>query len=278
MARISSAVRIGDIPVIILCGGKGTRLREETEYRPKPLVEVGERPILWHIMKGYSHFGCRNFVLCLGYRGRQIKEYFLNYDYMNNDFRLDLRSRRATVTNGRTPAEDWRIVFADTGIETPTGGRIKKVEGYVKTNVFFATYGDGVSDVRLPALLDFHLRHGKIATITGFHPRSKYGQLQTGRNGKILAFSEKPRLRDYVNGGFFVFDRRIFSYLSEHSVLEEEVFERLVREQEAVLFQHDGFWFAMDTYKDYLELNALAQRGETPWMVWRDATRRHSDG
>ena len=269
MARKRDSVRIQDVQVVILCGGKGTRLREETEYRPKPLVEVGEKPILWHIMKGYSHHGCRDFVLCLGYRGKQFKEYFLNYEFMNNDFRLNVRTKRASVVNGRTPPEDWTIVFADTGLESPTGGRIKRIEKYVKGDVFFATYGDGVSDVDLAALLEFHLRHGKVATITGFHPRSKYGQMQTGRDGRILAFREKPRLRDYVNGGFFVFDRRIFSYLDNHSVLEEEVFERLVREEQMVLFEHDGFWFAMDTYKDYLEINAMNDRGDTPWMVWR---------
>ena len=262
-------MKIADVPVVILCGGKGTRLREETEYRPKPLVEVGDMPILWHLMKGYSHYGCRRFVLCLGYKGRQIKEYFLNYEVMNNDFRLNTRSKRASIVNGRTPPEDWTILFADTGFETPIGGRIKKVEKYVGTNVFFATYGDGVSDVDVAALLAFHRRHGKIATITGFHPRSRYGQLRTRRNGKVIGFQEKPRLKDYINGGFFAFDRRIFSYLNEQSVLEEEVFEQLVRDEQMVLYQHDGFWFAMDTYKDYLEINAMMERGETPWMVWQ---------
>jgi len=264
-------VTLQEIPVVILCGGKGTRLREETEYRPKPLVEVGDKPILWHIMKGYAHHGCRRFVLCLGYRGKQIKEYFLNYEFMNNDFCLDIRSKEASVMNGRTPPEDWTIVFADTGSECPTGGRIKKVEKYVRPSVFFATYGDGVSDVNVASLLDFDIQHGKIATITGFHPRSKYGQLQTGRNGRITGFYEKPRLRDYVNGGFFVFSREIFSYLNEQSVLEEEVFEQLVQEQQMVLYQHEGFWFAMDTYKDYLEINAMMEREETPWMIWRES-------
>lgn len=262
-------MRIQDVQVVILCGGKGTRLREETEYRPKPLVEVGDKPILWHIMKGYSHHGCNDFILCTGLRGRQFKEYFLNYDCMNNDFRLDLETKQTSVMNGRTPPENWKIVFADTGIETPTGGRIKRVEKYIRSEVFFATYGDGISDINLSALLAFHLEHGRIATITGFHPRSRYGQMQTDPDGRILAFQEKPRLRDYVNGGFFVFDRRIFSYLDDHTMLEEEPFEQLVHEEQMVLFQHDGFWFSMDTYKDYLEINGMVERGETPWMLWQ---------
>lgn len=270
--------RIQDIPVVILCGGKGTRLREETEYRPKPLVEVGEKPILWHIMKEYSHYGCRQFILCLGYRGQMFKEYFLNYDFMNNDFRLNVRTKRTSVVDGRTPPEDWNIVFADTGLETPTGARIKKVEKYIKGDVFFATYGDGVSDVNLAALFEFHRQHGKIATVTGFHPRSRYGQMQTGRDGKVLAFREKPRLRDYVNGGFFVFDRRIFSFLSDDTMLEEEPFERLVEAKEMVLYQHDGFWFSVDTYKDYLEINAMNDRGYTPWMTWLPSGKGNADG
>lgn len=260
---------LANVPVVILCGGRGTRLREETEYKPKPLVEVGGRPVLWHIIKGYSHFGFKTFILCLGYKGRAIKEYFLNYEYMNNDFSLNTRSKECRVLKPQNAAEDWTIIFADTGPETNTGGRIKRIEGHIPGDVFMATYGDGVSDLDLKALLDFHLRNKKIATITGFHPRSKYGQVKIGSDGEILAFQEKPLLQDSINGGFFVFHRKFFEYLDDDCVLEREPFERLVAEKQMALYNHEGFWFALDTYKDYLEINAMFEAGNTPWMVWK---------
>jgi len=158
-----------NIPVVILCGGKGTRLREETEYKPKPLVEIGEKPILWHIMKGYSYYGFNNFILCLGYKGNAIKEYFLNYEYMNNDFILSTKSKKCQKLSSQAATEDWNIIFADTGKDTNTGGRIKRIEKYIDSDIFFATYGDGISNVNIEKLLDFHNKHNKIATITGFH-------------------------------------------------------------------------------------------------------------
>ncbi len=258
-----------NIPVVILCGGKGTRLREETEYKPKPLVEIGGRPILWHIMKGYSYFGFNNFILCLGYKGQAIKEYFLNYEFMNNDFALRIKTKEYCTLDSKTPLEDWNIIFSDTGAETNTGGRIKKIEKYVKSDFFMATYGDGISDINIESLLEFHLQHKKIATITGFHPRTKYGQVRVRKDGKVLSFQEKPWLKDFINGGFFVFNRKFFDYLEEDCILEKEPFERLVEEQQMVLYKHEGFWFAVDTYKDYLEINTMFERGETPWMLWK---------
>jgi len=266
--RRDSGMRKTNIPVVILCGGRGTRLLEETEYRPKPLVEIGGKPVLWHILKGYSYYGFNSFILCLGYKGNAIKEYFLNYEVMNNDFVLNTRTKERRVFNAPETQEEWEIIFADTGKETNTGGRIKRVEKYVQSELFFATYGDGLSDINIQRLLEFHLKHGRIATISGFHPRSKYGQVWAGRDGKILSFRDKPRLRDTINGGFFVFNREFFDCLDENCVLEHEPFERLVAEKQMALYNHKGFWFAVDTYKDYLDINEMCRNRQTPWMVW----------
>jgi len=260
-----------NIPIVILCGGRGTRLYEETEYKPKPLVEIGGKPILWHIMKGYSHYGFNNFILCLGYKGKAIKEYFLNYEYMSNDFILNIKSKEYRQLNSQaaTDTEDWNIIFADTGKDTNTGGRIKRIEKYIDTDIFFATYGDGISDINIKRLLDFHIKHNKIATITGFHPRSKYGQFKMEKNGHIISFQEKPKLKDLINGGFFVFQKEFFKYLGEDCVLEREPFEKTVKDKQMVMYKHEGFWFAVDTYKDYLEINAMFNNNFTPWMVWK---------
>jgi glucose-1-phosphate cytidylyltransferase len=231
--------------VVILCGGKGTRLREETEYRPKPLVDIGGRPILWHIMMGYASFGFDEFVLCLGYKGEMIKEYF-----------------------GADEFSGWKITFADTGEETNTGGRVKRVEPYVDGERFLCTYGDGVSDVDIRALVAFADKKKKIAVMTGVHPWSKYGQLKVDDDCIVEEFIEKPKLHDYINGGFFVFDRRLFDYLDDDCVLEHAPFERLAAEREIALYKHEGFWHSMDTYKDYEELNAYAEQGPLPWRTW----------
>ena len=258
-----------NVPVVILCGGKGTRLREETEYKPKPLVEIGGKPVLWHVMRGYSYHGFNNFILCLGYKGNAIKEFFLNYEYMSSDFYLNVKTKKHKILDNQNSMEKWEIIFADTGKDTNTGGRIKKVEKYIKSEIFMATYGDGISDVNIGNLLAFHLQHKKIATITGFHPRTKYGQVKIGEKGKIISFQEKPRLEDFINGGFFVFNKAFFNYLDDECVLEKEPFEKLVDEQQMVLYKHEGFWFAVDTYKDYLEINSMYKNNQTPWMVWK---------
>jgi len=257
-----------NIPVVILCGGKGTRLREETEYKPKPLVEIGEKPILWHIMKGYSYYGFNNFILCLGYKGNAIKEYFLNYEYMNTDFILSTKSKECQKLSSQAATEDWNIIFADTGKDTNTGGRIKRIEKYIDSDIFFATYGDGISDVNIEKLLGFHNKHNRIATITGFHPHLKYGQVKLGKKGDIISFQEKPQLKDLVNGGFFVFQKEFFAYLDEDCVLEREPFEKTVEDKQMALYKHEGFWFAVDTYKDCLEINTMYNNNITPWMIW----------
>ncbi|MDT7778387.1 MAG: glucose-phosphate cytidylyltransferase [Acidobacteriota bacterium] len=254
---------------VILCGGLGTRLREETEFRPKPLVEVGGRPILWHIMKLYAHHGFRDFVLCLGYRGNMIKEYFLNYEAMNNDFTICLgRQHRVTYHDEHTE-QDFHVTLAETGLETMTGGRVKQVEKYIDGDTFLVTYGDGVADVDIRALVEFHHAHGRVATVTTVRPTSRFGVLDVGEDGRVQRFVEKPQLDGWASAGFFVFDRRIFDYLGGGDcILEREPLERLAREGQLVAYRHDGYFFAMDTYREHEHLNQLWSSGEAPWKVW----------
>ena len=255
--------------VVILCGGMGTRLKEETEFRPKPLVHIGNLPILWHIMKHYSHYGYKDFVLCLGYKGDMIKEYFLNYERMSNDFTINLGKDKGILVNHTKISEDWNITFAQTGDYTNTGGRIKKIEKYITEDRFLATYGDGVSDVDINNLVEFHQQKNKIGNITGVHPWSKYGTVHSDENNIITKFKEKPILKDVINGGYFVFKKQVFDYLDEDCMLENEPFERLAKEKQLTLFKHDGFWHCMDTYKDFQDLNKVWNSGKVPWKIWK---------
>src|ERR1039457_1606497 len=255
--------------VVILCGGQGTRLREETEYRPKPLVEVGGRPILWHIMKSYAHYGFNEFVLCLGYRGNMIKEYFLNYEAMNNDFTICLGQKSHIDFKGAHEEQNFRVTLADTGQETMTGGRIKRVEKYVDGDTFLVTYGDGLADVNIAELLAFHKSHGKIATVTTVRPHSRFGILETASDGTVLEFTEKPQLDGWASAGFLVFKRKLFEYIeTDDCILEREPLERLAAEGQLMAYRHEGFFFAMDTYREYLYLNELWRSGRAPWRVW----------
>jgi glucose-1-phosphate cytidylyltransferase len=255
--------------VVILCGGLGTRLREETEYRPKPLVDVGGHPILWHIMKGYAHHDVREFVLCLGYRGHMIKEYFLNYEAMNNDFTIALGRQHQIVYHDAHGEQDFKVTLAETGVDTMTGTRLKKAEKYVSDEKFMVTYGDGLADLDVGALLNFHNSHGRAATVTTVRPVSRFGILDLEDSGKVLGFAEKPQLDGWANAGFFVFDRRVFDYLDgEDCVLEREPMERLAREGELMAYRHPGFFYAMDTYREYLFLNELWVGGKAPWKIW----------
>jgi len=254
--------------VVILCGGKGTRLREETENKPKPLVTVGGLPILWHIMKHYAHYGFNDFILCLGYKGELIKEYFLSYQYRRWDVQLNLKDGINSIIKGKDEVEDWNIIFAGTGLETNTGGRVKKVEKYIDGDYFFLTYGDGLSDVNLMELESFFLQKGKIGVVTGVRPQSKYGEIAVDPDGIITSFKEKPWLNSYINGGFFIFNRKIFDYLNENCTLEQEVFQQLISEQQLAMYKHEGFWKCMDTYKDYQELNEMWYQGNTSWKVY----------
>lgn len=233
------------IKTVILCGGEGTRLNELTESIPKPLVEIGGKPILWYIMKIYAHFGFKKFVLCLGYKGHLIEEYFT-------------KNREA----------GWEIVFADTGLKTNTGGRIKKIEKYIDEGSFFATYGDGLADINLNSLLAFHRKRGKIATVTCVNPVSQFGVVETDENDLIVRFREKPRVSQWINGGFFVLDRRIFDFLNEEDVLEQRPFERLADQKEIVAYRFEGFWDCMDTFKDMQMLNKLWNENRAPWKIW----------
>jgi glucose-1-phosphate cytidylyltransferase len=257
------------LKTIILCGGLGTRLREETEFRPKPLVEIGGRPILWHIMKLYAHHGHRDFVLCLGYRGNMIKEYFLNYEAMNNDCTVCLGQRSHITYHNAHREQDFYVTLSDTGSDTLTGGRVKRVEKYIDGDTFMVTYGDGVADLDVRALVDFHRCHGRLATITTVRPMSRFGVLELNDSGNVARFTEKPQIDGWVSAGFFVFDRRVFDYLrGDDCILEQEPLERLSREGQLMAYRHEGFFYAMDTYREYGFLNELWSTGEAPWKVW----------
>jgi glucose-1-phosphate cytidylyltransferase len=254
---------------VILCGGLGTRLREETEYRPKPMVEIGGRPILWHIMKLYAHHGFREFILCLGYRGNMIKDYFLNYEAMNNDFSVCLGREHGIAYHGDHAEQDFCVLLADTGLETMTGGRLRRVQRYVDQDTFMMTYGDGVSDIDIRKVVEFHRSHGKLATVTTIRPTGRFGLLEIGPGKAVSRFAEKPQLDNWASAGFFVFNRRVFDYLSgDPCILEREPLERLAAEGQLMAFQHDGFFYAMDTYREYQHLNQLWASGNAPWKVW----------
>jgi glucose-1-phosphate cytidylyltransferase len=254
---------------VILCGGLGMRLREETEHKPKPMVEIGGRPILWHIMRHYEKHGFNRFVLCLGYKGERIREYFLNYQYMHSDFTISLPSgeRRIEGRNEGTHV-GWEVTLVDTGATAMTGARVKRVERYLDSDYFLCTYGDGVANVDIRALVDFHRGHGKLATITGVSPPSKFGSLQT-EGERVVHFEEKPHLYEsIISGGFFVFDRRFLEYLrsDEGCILEYEPFARLAKEGQMMAYRHKGYWQCMDTPRDVQQLNDEWKAGNPGWL------------
>jgi glucose-1-phosphate cytidylyltransferase len=259
------------VKVVILCGGLGTRLREETEFRPKPMVEIGGRPILWHIMKMYAHHGFHDFVLCLGYRGNTIKDYFLNYEAMNNDFTMCLGQRSEIRCHGRHHEQGYSVTLADTGLESMTGGRVRKIRKYIDGNTFLLTYGDGVSDVNIGRLLEFHRSHGKIATVTTVPPLSRFGILELADQSRVLRFIEKPKSEGWISAGFFALERQVFDYIGgDECVFEREPLERLAADGQLMAYRHEGFFYAMDTFREYQHLNDLWARGNAPWKVWDD--------
>ncbi len=260
-----------NIPVVILCGGMGTRLREETEFKPKPMVEVGGKPIVWHIMKIYAHYGFRRFILCLGYKGSIIKDYFLNYEAMSNDFTIHLGRKNRIAFQSNHAEQDFEVTLVDTGLHTMTGGRIKRIEPYIDTDYFMATYGDGLADVQLQNLIAFHTAHGKIATLTATRSPSRYGVLDLSESGSVQSFREKVQT-EWINGGFFVFNRDIFRYLDRDCILERAPMERLAQDDELMAFQHNGFWIGMDTYREYEMLNQMWDEGQASWKVWSSET------
>ncbi len=255
--------------LVILCGGQGTRLREETEFRPKPLVPIGDRPILWHIMKLFSHAGLRDFVLCLGYRGNMIKEYFLNYEAMNNDFTICLGQQGGIQFHNTHREQDFRVTLVDTGQNTMTGGRLKRVEQYVAGETFMLTYGDGVADINICAVLEFHRAHGRIATVSTVRPQSRFGIIDINSDKQVLSFAEKPRMDTWASAGFMVFSPGVFDYLDgDDCILEKTPLERLAADGQLMAYQHDGFFYAMDTYREFQYLNELWYSGQAPWKVW----------
>ena len=260
---------MGDEKVVILCGGKGTRLREETEFRPKPLVLVGDKPILWHIMKTYSHYGYNNFVLCLGYKGDMIKDYFLNLDY-THDFKFNPAKKELDIFNKDLP--DWNIIFANTGIDSQTGHRIRQIQKYINEDNFFLTYGDGLADISINDLYNFHKNHGKIATVTTVRPFTRFGNLTISDTGNLVTDFEKKSIHHigWIDGGFFVFKPSLFDYLEpgEDLKLEAEPLRKLAKDGQFHAYKHNGFWQCMDNIRDHEFLNELWDSGRAPWKVW----------
>jgi len=255
--------------VVILCGGLGTRLREETEYRPKPMVPIGGRPILWHIMKTYASFGHKEFILCLGYKGEVIKDYFRNYHWNTSDVTLQLGPKPHITYHNTSDEEDWTVTLLDTGQATQTGGRLLRALSRVGDDTFLSTYGDGLTNSDINASIRFHEKHGKIATVTAVNPRGRFGDLAV-EGETIVGFHEKPKKeKAFINGGFFVLDRRIGKYIDgDACVLEKAPMEQLSREGELKAFCHRGFWQCMDTYREQQELAKLWDSGQAPWKVW----------
>ena len=255
--------------VVILCGGLGTRLREETEFRPKPMVPVGERPILWHIMKIYAHYGFRDFILCLGYKGDIIKDYFRNYQWNTSDVTLRLGARPQIKYHNAHDEEEWSVTLVDTGQTTQTGGRLKRVLPYIEDDTFLFTYGDGLINSDIPASVDFHHKAGKIVTLTAVQPASRFGDLAIAGNS-VTEFKEKPeRQINFINGGFFVMDRRIGDYLTDDKcILEQGPLIQLAAKGQITAYTHSGFWQCMDTYREQQLLTEMWNTGQAPWKLW----------
>ncbi len=257
--------------VIILCGGTGTRLKEETEYKPKPMVYVGNKPVLWHIMKIYASYGYNEFVLALGYKADYIKDYFLNQKAFTSDFALETRNHKTKFyLDDRTEVDNFKITFVDTGVDTLPGERILRCQKYIpeRDKYFMVTYGDGVTDLNIGALVKFHKKQKTIGTITLVHPRSKYGLVNIDKKNLVDTFVEKPVLSDWVNGGYMVFDKRVFNYLKPNET-EHPTLLRLAKEKQLAANKHNGFWFCMDTYKEVEDLNKMWKSGKVPWKIWK---------
>jgi glucose-1-phosphate cytidylyltransferase len=255
--------------VVILCGGQGTRIRELTDLIPKPMVDIGGKPIVWHIMHSYAQFGITDFILALGYKGEMIKNYFLNYQNLSNDFTVNLKNGSVNIHKSVSSNKDWNISLIDTGENAMTGSRIKQLEPFIDEEYFCVTYGDGLSNIDINEEIKFHKTHGKIATLVGVNPPSRFGEIVIGENNSITEFVEKAETsgtQGYINGGFYVFKKDVFNYLSiDHScVLEQKPLENLVRDNELQVFKHEGFWQCMDTYREFQILNELVE--ESPWL------------
>jgi len=256
------------LKAVLLAGGLGTRMREETEFRPKPMVEVGGKPVLWHIMKVLASQGITEFVICTGYKSEFIKNYFFNYRASNLDFTVKLGDSSSTVFHGSHDEYDWTVTVVDTGLATMTGGRIKRVEKYLGGEPFLATYGDGIADINLERLTEFHARHGRIATMTTTQPSSRFGVVDVDQEGLVQRFREKPKVNDWINIGYFIFQPDIFTYLDSNSVLEEGPLRKLAAVNQIGAFKHEGFWQPMDTFRESQMLNEIWNAGDAPWKIW----------
>ena len=256
--------------VVILCGGLGTRLREETEYRPKPMVNIGDKPILWHIMKLYSYYGFNDFILCLGYKGNVIKEYFYNYEILNNDFTIGLGGQNNIEIHNTHSETGWKVTLANTGEKALKGARLKKIEKFIDSDTFMVTYGDGIANININDLVDFHKKHGKMATLTGVMPPSRFGTLKL-KDNTIEKFTEKPQVTgDYINGGFFVLNREIFDHLTLDNSCDFEigVLDKLSERGELMMYTHNKEWMCMDTIRDVEYLNNLWALKQSFWNIW----------
>jgi glucose-1-phosphate cytidylyltransferase len=255
--------------VVILAGGLGTRISEETGVRPKPMVEIGGKPILWHIMKIYSHYGYHDFIICLGFKGYMIKEYFSNYFLHMSDITFNMKIN--TMEVHEQYAEPWKVTLVDTGMETMTGGRLKRVSKYLRDETFMMTYGDGVSDVNITKLVECHKKNAKLATVTATQPLGRFGALSMGNKDIVNSFQEKPAGDgSWINGGFFVLEPQILNLIGgDSTVFEKEPLEQLARDGQMVAYKHYGFWYAMDTLRDKNHLESLWESGEAPWKVWQ---------
>ncbi len=258
--------------VVILCGGRGTRLREETEFRPKPMLPIGNRPILWHIMKTYAHHGHKDFILCLGYKGDMIREYFRNYHWNTCDATLRLGREAAAQFHTRHEEEDWTVTLADTGENSMTAYRVRLIEKYLGgDDTFLLTYGDVVGDIDINASIEFHRKNGQICAMTAVHPPGRFGELGLGAGGRVQGFNEKPQAEGgYINGGYMVCGRKIFDYLPDDPgmMLEQTPMRQLTADGQLAAFRHEGFWQPMDTVQEFNLLNSLWEKGRAPWRVW----------
>jgi glucose-1-phosphate cytidylyltransferase len=255
-------------PAVILAGGLGTRIREETEFKPKPMIEIGGRPVLWHIMKHLSAHGIDRFVICVGYKGDIIRDYFLNYRARNNDFTVQLGSHNDLTFHSDHQESDWTVTIAETGALTNTGGRVLEIQRYVKGEKFLCTYGDGLSDIDINNLKAFQENTGKIATVTAVRPLSRFGVMDLDSNDNVISFREKPQAEGWINGGFFIFKPQIFDYLSPDIVLENKPLQKLASEKQLAAFRHEGFWQPMDTFRESKMLNELWDSGKPPWRIF----------
>lgn len=256
--------------VVILAGGLGTRISEESHLKPKPMIEIGGMPILWHIMKNYSHFGYNEFIICTGYKGYVIKEFFKNYYLHSSDVTFDFHDNNKIILHNTT-AEPWKVTVVDTGLNTMTGGRLKRIKDFIGDDDYLlATYGDGVSDVNINEVVDFHLSHDKLATITTAMPTGRFGVVKLEEDGTVKEFIEKPKTENsWINIGFFVFDKKVFDYIEgDNTILENEPFNVLTSENQMKAFKHNGFWKPMDTLRDNIALNDLWDSGEPKWKLW----------